>query len=258
MIRWLRRLRDRFVEGVAAVSPGHARNLRFLLSRWGLLLLAAALLLGWLAGARGQTALADRDLRVLEYLYALALERDPAVLEARAALAEAEAQGSPLAAASAGASLELRGDFDQVRPGYALSLRLDLAALAQDHGPALRAARARLAAEELALRRRVAEALFAYLSARAAARQASDRLEASRAALEAERARYRVGASTRADLLASAEALSRAELELYRANLDLALALLRLSEAARVPPEAVRAALSGELPGDEPFPEGSR
>jgi len=254
---WLRRVWDLFVEGVEAVSPGHARNLRFLLSRWGLLLLAAALLLGWLAGARGQTALTPRDLKALDYLYALALDRDPAVLEARAALAEARARASPLAAASAGASLELRGDFDQVRPGYALALRLDLAALARDHGPALRAARARLAAEELALRRRVAGALFGYLAARAAARQASDRLEAARAALEAERARYRAGASTRAELLAAAEALSRAELGLYRANLDLALALLRLAEAARVPPEAVRAALSGRLPGDEPLPEGS-
>jgi len=156
------------------------------------------------------------------------------------------APSGPGRSQSAGTSLELRGDFDQVRPGYALTLRLDLTALARDHGPELRAARARLAAEELALRRRVAEALFAYLSARAAARQASDRLEAARAALEAERARYRVGASTRADLLTSAEAFSQAELELYRANLDLALALLRLSEAARVPPKVVRAALSGD------------
>ncbi len=242
----LARLWEGFVEGVAEVSPGHARNLRFWASRWGLILLALGLLLGWLGRAGGQTALTERDLRALERLYALALERDPAVLEARAALAGAEAQAAPLAAASAGASLELRGDFDQVRPGYALALRLDLAALLRDHGPALAAARARLRAEELALRRRVAEALFAYLHARAAARQASDRVEAARAALEAERARFRAGAATRAELLASAEALSRAELALYRANLDLALALVRLAEAARVPPGAVRAVLAGE------------
>ncbi len=253
-LRLLLSLWEGFVGGVGEVSPGHARNLRLLASRWGLLLLALGLFLGWLGRAGGQTALTDRDLKALDYLYGLALARDPGVLEARAALASAEAQAAPLAAASAGASLELRGDFDQVRPGYALALRLDLAALLQDHGPALAAARARVAAEERRLYREVAEALFGYLYARAAARQASDRVEAARAALEAERARFRAGAATRAELLASAEALSRAELALYRANLDLAAALARLSEAARVPPEAVRAALTGRLPGDGPLP----
>ncbi len=215
---------------------------------------ALALAVAGLLRARGQTALADRDLKALDYLYGLALARDPGVLEARAALAGAEAQASPLAAASAGASLELRGDFDQVRPGYALALRLDLASLLRDRGPALAAARARVTAEERRLYREVAEALFNYLYARAAARQASDRVEAARAALEATRARFKAGATTRAELLASAEALSRAELALYRANLDLAAALARLSEAAHVPPEAVRAALTGKLPGDEPLP----
>jgi len=50
-----------------------------------------------LGRASGQTVLTDRDFKARDYLYGLALARDPGVLEARAALSGAKA--SPLAAA---------------------------------------------------------------------------------------------------------------------------------------------------------------
>ncbi len=209
-----------------------------------------------LAQSQPPAGLAAGEIKALKRLYALSLGRDPGYLQAEADLEAARAEASFLGAVDAGASLTLSGSFDQVRPGYSLTLRLDLAKLLSMNTDALRAAKARAESERWRLYREVSEAYFGYLYAREAARQASDRVEAARAALEAARARARVGAITQADLLAQAEALSRAELSLYKANLDLALAFARLQEVTRLPAEAVRAALSGKLPGDQELPPG--
>ncbi len=144
-------------------------------------------------------------------------------------------------------------------PSYRLALSLNLADLFRDRGPALRALEARAEAARREARVRVAQAYFRWLSAREAARTAADGVEAREAELKALQARARVGAAAPHEVLAAAERLSQARLALYRANLDLALALEDLARAVGLPLEALRALLrpleEGGLPG-APHPQG--
>ncbi|WP_245606162.1 hypothetical protein [Thermus amyloliquefaciens] len=68
-------------------------------------------------------------------------------------------------------------------------------------------------------------------------------MEAREAELKALQARARVGAATPAEVLAAAERVSQARLALYRANLDLALALEDLARAAGLTLDALRGLL---------------
>jgi outer membrane protein TolC len=215
--------------------------------------LAALLLLAW-ALAQGLT---PREVQVLERLVAEALPRDPAYLRALADLEAARSSLGLLGALSAEAGASLSGDYGQVSPSYRLSVSLNLAELFRDKGPALRALEAQAEDAARAVRLRVAEAFFRWLAAREAARAAADGVEAREAELKAVQARARVGGATPAEVLAAAERLSQARLALYRANLDLALALEGLARAVGLPLEALRALLrpleeGGGTPGAPP------
>ncbi|MGC8905692.1 TolC family protein, partial [Thermus sp.] len=144
---------------------------------------------------------------------------------------------------SAEAGASLAGEYGQVSPGYRLSLSLNLAELFRDRGPALRALEAQAEAARREARARAAEAFFRWLAAREAARAAADGVEAREAELRALQARARVGAAAPHEVLAAAERLSQARLALYRANLDLALALENLARVVGLPLEALRALL---------------
>jgi len=216
----------------------------------GLLWLALLVLAAWLYGrAFGQTALTAEQVAVYERLVEESLRRDPGVLRALADLERARADAGFLGLLGGGLSLGLAGSYDQVSPGYRLSLSLDLAGLLRDRGPELAARERELEAARGEVRVRVLEAYLGYLYALEAARQASDGLEARRAELEATRARARVGAATASDVLTVAERVSAARLVLYRRNLDAALAFETLASRTGLEGGALRALL---WPGGDP------
>lgn len=219
--------------------------------RWGVFL--PLLLLPALAQAPGLT---QEETRILDRLVEEALPRDPAYLRALADLEASRQSLGILGALSAEAGASLAGEYGQVAPSYRLSVSLNLAELFRDRSPALKA----LEAQRREVRVRVAGAFFRWLAAREAARTAADGVEAREAELKALQAKARVGAATPAEVLAAAERLSQARLALYRANLDLALALEDLARAAGLPLDALRALLrpleaKGGTPG---APPGSR
>ncbi|WP_267262427.1 TolC family protein [Thermus sp. PS18] len=187
--------------------------------------------------------LTREEARLLDRLAEEALKADPAYLRALADLEAARASLGILGALSAEAGASLAGEYGQVSPGYRLSLSLNLAELFRDKGPALRALEAQAEAARREARVRVAGAFFRWLAAREAARAAADGVEAREAELMALQARARVGAAAPHEVLAAAERLSQARLALYRANLDLALALEDLARAVGLPLEALRALL---------------
>jgi len=193
-----------------------------------------------LAQAPGLT---QAEARLLERLVEEALPRDPGYLKALADLEAARQALGILGAVSAQAGAALAGEYGQVGLSYRLSLSLDLAELFRDRGPALRALEAQAEAQRREVRVRVAGAFFRWLAAREAARTAADGVEAREAELKALQARARVGAATPAEVLAAAERLSQARLALYRANLDLALALEDLARTAGLSLDALRALL---------------
>ena len=180
-----------------------------------------------LAQAPGLT---QAEARLLERLVEEALPRDPGYLKALADLEAARQALGILGAVSAQAGAALAGEYGQVGLSYRLSLSLDLAELFRDRGPALRALEAQAEAQRREVRVRVAGAFFRWLAAR-------------EAELKALQARARVGAATPAEVLAAAERLSQARLALYRANLDLALALEDLARTAGLSLDALRALL---------------
>lgn len=240
-LRWLLWL---LVEGFARPLGPRRQFYSYLFSPRWFLWLALVLGLAWLADrAFGQTSLTPAQVAVYERLVNMSLDRDPEVLRAAAELARARAGAGPLGAAGGSLSLSLAGSYDQVNPGYRLSLSLDLGKLLEDPVPELRARERALEAARANLRVRVLEAYLGYLYALEAARQASDALEARQAGLDAARARARVGAATAADVLAAAEGVSAARLALYRKNLDVALALERLAGRTGTPARELRAVL---------------
>jgi outer membrane protein TolC len=200
-------------------------------SAWVLLFLALPLAL-----AQGLTR---EEVRVLDRLSEEALKADPAYLRALADLEAARQTLGVLGALSAEAGASLAGEYGQVSPSYRLALSLNLAELFRDKGPALRALEAQVEDARRQVRVRVAEAFFRWLVAREAARVAADALEARQAEAAAVQARAKVGAATPADALAAAERVSQARLGLYRANLDLALALENLARVVGLPLEAL-------------------
>ncbi|BDG22778.1 TolC family protein [Thermus thermophilus] len=220
------------------------------------LLFALALLLPALA-----QGLTEGQARLLDRLAEEALKADPAYLQALADLEAARASLGILGALSAEAGASLAGEYGQVAPSYRLALSLNLAELFRDRGPALRALEARAEAARREARVRVAEAFFRWLAAREAARAAADGVEAREAELKALQARARVGAAAPHEVLAAAERLSQARLALYRANLDLALALEDLARAVGLPLDALRGLLrpleeGGGTPGTPRPPKG--
>ncbi|GAA6737476.1 MULTISPECIES: TolC family protein [Thermus] len=204
------------------------------------LVLLALLAVPVLAQAPGLTA---AEAKVLDRLVAEALPRDPAYLQALADLESARQSLGLPGALSASAGAELSGVHEQVALAYRLSLSLDLSALFQDRSRALQAIEAKVESARREVRVRVAGAFFRYLAAREAARTAADGVEAREAELSALKARARVGSATPAEVLAGAERLSQARLALYRANLDLALALEELARVVGVSPEALKGLL---------------
>ncbi|WP_038059362.1 TolC family protein [Thermus amyloliquefaciens] len=205
--------------------------------RWWILLFA---LLPALAQAPGLT---QEEARILDRLVEEALPRDPVYLKTLADLEAARQTLGILGAVSAEVGAALAGEYGQVAPSYRLSLSLNLVELFRDKGPALRALEAQAEAQRREVRLRVAGAFFRWLSAREAARAAADGVEAREAELKALQARARVGAATPAEVLAAAERVSQARLALYRANLDLALALEDLARAAGLTLDALRGLL---------------
>ena len=197
-------------------------------------------LLPALAQAPGIT---QEEARILDRLVEEALPRDPAYLRALADLEAARQTLGILGAVSAEVGASLAGEYGQVAPSYRLSVSLNLAELFRDRSPALRALEAQVEAQKREVRVRVATAFFRWLSAREAAQVAADGVEAREAELKAQQARARVGGATPAEVLAAAERLSQARLALYRANLDLALALEDLARAVGLTLDALRAFL---------------
>lgn len=200
------------------------------------------------------------QVRVFERLVKEAEARDPECLRALADLEAARAGLGLGGALTAEASLTLSGSYDQVSPGYRLALGLNLAELLRDKTPSLRALEAAYEARRRALRLRVLEAFTGYLYALEAARTASDALEARQAEAGTVQARARVGSATPAEALAAAERVSQARLQLYRANLDLALALEKLAVAVGIPVEPLRSLLrpgegKGGTQGPAPAPK---
>lgn len=219
-----------------------------------------ALLFALLLPALAQ-GLTEGQARLLDRLAEEALKADPAYLQALADLEAARASLGILGALSAEAGAALAGEYGQVAPSYRLALSLNLAELFRDRGPALRALEARAEAARREARVRVAEAFFRWLAAREAARTAADGVEAREAELKALQARARVGAAAPHEVLAAAERLSQARLALYRANLDLALALEDLARAVGLPLDALRGLLrpleeEGGTPGTPRPPKG--
>ena len=174
--------------------------------RWGVFL--PLLLLPALAQAPGLT---QEEARILDRLVEEALPRDPGYLRALADLEASRQTLGILGAVSAEVGASLAGEYGQVAPSYRLAVSLNLAELFRDRSPALKALEAQVEARE--------------------------------AELKAQQARARVGGATPAEVLAAAERLSQARLALYRANLDLALALEDLARAVGLPLDALRALL---------------
>ncbi len=203
--------------------------------RWGVFL--PLLLLPALAQAPGLT---QEEARILDRLVEEALPRDPGYLRALADLEASRQSLGILGALSAEVGASLAGEYGQVAPSYRLAVSLNLAELFRDRSPALKALEAQVEAQRREVRVRVAGAFFRWLAAREAARTAADGVEAREAELKAVQARARVGGATPAEVLAAAERLSQARLALYRANLDLALALEDLARAAGLTLDALR------------------
>jgi len=249
-VRWLREVLRFLAEGFVYPLGPRRRYYEWFFSPRGLLWLALAVAALWLYSlVFGQTALTPEQVAVYERLVEESLKRDPGVLRALADLERARADAGFLGSLGGGVSVSLAGSYDQVSPGYRLSLSLDLAGLLRDPGPELAARERALEAARGEVRVRVLEAYLGYLYALEAARQASDGLEARMAELEAVRARARVGVATASDVLAAAERVSAARLALYRKNLDVALAFETLASRTGLEADALRAAL---WPGGDP------
>ena len=84
--------------------------------------------------AQAATALTEKQTKDYGELVKIALERDPAVLTARAERQAADVDKSALGAVNASAGFDLAGDFEQFKtPSYRLSMSVDLAALFKDN-----------------------------------------------------------------------------------------------------------------------------
>jgi|GEM_PF-2256485 len=84
--------------------------------------------------AQAATALTDKQTQDYGELVKIALERDPAVLTARANRQAADVDKSALGAVNANAGFDISGDFEQLKtPSYRLSMSVDLTALFKDN-----------------------------------------------------------------------------------------------------------------------------
>jgi len=87
-----------------------------------------------LTQAQAATALTDKQTKDYGELVKIALERDPAVLTARANRQAADVDKSALGAVNANAGFDISGDFEQLKtPSYRLSMSVDLTALFKDN-----------------------------------------------------------------------------------------------------------------------------
>ena len=187
------------------------------------------------AQAQAATFLTDKQTKDYGELVKIALERDPAVLTARAERQAADVDKSAWGAVNASAGFDLSGDFEQFKtPSYRLSMSLDLAALFKDNTAYFAALNAKTIQAGNAVRVRVLQAFAAYLYALENAAVAGDTLEARSAEIRVLEAKAKVGATTSADVLGGAEKVSQGRLAMFKANLDLAVAKQNLASSAGV------------------------
>jgi len=188
-----------------------------------------------LAQAQAATALTDKQTKDYGELVKIALERDPAVLTARANRQAADVDKSALGAVNASAGFDLAGDFEQIKtPSYRLSMSVDLAALFKDNTTYFAALNAQTIQAGNAVRVRVLQAYAAYLYALENAAVAGDALEARSAEMRTLEAKAKVGAATNAEVLGGAERVSQWRLAIFKANLDLAVSKQNLASSAGV------------------------
>ena len=188
-----------------------------------------------LAQAQAATALTDKQTKDYGELVKIALERDPAVLTARANRQAADVDKSALGAVNASAGFDLAGDFEQIKtPSYRLSMSVDLAALFKDNTTYFAALNAQTIQAGNAVRVRVLQAYAAYLYALENAAVAGDALEARSAEMRTLEAKAKVGAATNAEVLGGAERVSQGRLAMFKANLDLAVSKQNLASSAGV------------------------
>jgi len=188
-----------------------------------------------LAQAQAATALTDKQTKDYGELVKIALERDPAVLTARANRQAADVDKSALGAVNASAGFDLAGDFEQIKtPSYRLSMSVDLASLFKDNTPYFAALNAQTIQAGNAVRVRVLQAYAAYLYALENAAVAGDALEARSAEMRTLEAKAKVGAATNAEVLGGAERVSQGRLAIFKANLDLAVSKQNLASSAGV------------------------
>lgn len=234
-----------WLSSMEVVSPGWARQYRFLFSRTGLAVLLALVVLGLGAQAFAQPAgpniLTPQQVGAFDQLVMYAKKVDPQFIQAQATEAQKRAELSPLSAVSAnvsagaGVTLGNVSSFDQVAPGYRLSASagVDLAALARSMTGSNRAQLDALTNSTSAagreLRVRVLQSYTAYLSAVRAAGVASDALEVAAAAMNQQQARASAGAATGVDVLRAAQSRNSADAGLYDANLRLAVTKQQLA-----------------------------
>ena len=185
--------------------------------------------------AQAATALTEKQTKDYGELVKLALERDPAVLTARAERQAADVDKSALGAVNASAGFDLAGDFEQFKtPSYRLSMSVDLAALFKDNTAYFAALNAKTIQAGNAVRVRVLQAFTGYLYALENAAVAGDTLEARSAEMRTLEAKAKVGAATNAEVLGGAERVSLGKLALFKANLDLAVSKQNLASSAGV------------------------
>jgi len=188
-----------------------------------------------LTQAQAATALTDKQTKDYGELVKIALERDPAVLTARANRQAADVDKSALGAVNASAGFDLAGDFEQIKtPSYRLSMSVDLAALFKDNTTYFAALNAQTIQAGNAVRVRVLQAYAAYLYALENAAVAGDALEARSAEMRTLEAKAKVGAATNAEVLGGAERVSQGRLAIFKANLDLAVSKQNLASSAGV------------------------
>jgi len=188
-----------------------------------------------LTQAQAATALTDKQTKDYGELVKIALERDPAVLTARANRQAADVDKSALGAVNASAGFDLAGDFEQIKtPSYRLSMSVDLAALFKDNTTYFAALNAQTIQAGNAVRVRVLQAYAAYLYALENAAVAGDALEARSAEMRTLEAKAKVGAATNAEVLGGAERVSQGRLAMFKANLDLAVSKQNLASSAGV------------------------
>lgn len=157
------------------------------------------------------------------------------VLEAEAALVRSSWSLSPdgrlAEALHITGSAGLTGDaYGQAEPRYAVSLSLDVMALAgQPDAGGLRALEARLAEARTEVRLDVLEAAMRVVVARAMAEDAAQGLETAQAAFRVAEVRLELGDVTPIAVLEARMAVSRAAVSLLQANTEAIVALESLS-----------------------------